>query len=102
MNPVIIGNATLYLGDCRDILPALPKVDAVITDPPYGTENGLGYGRQHKKILNDTNLDVVEVALDLARPICGGNAMVFYSPRVAPAFHLATAAYSWGGGHGLG
>jgi hypothetical protein len=34
--PVIIGNATLYLGDCRDILPALPKVDAVITDPPYG------------------------------------------------------------------
>ena len=36
MNPVIIGNATLYLGDCREILPTLPKVDAVITDPPYG------------------------------------------------------------------
>lgn len=32
----VIGNATLYLGDCRDILPTLPKVDAVITDPPYG------------------------------------------------------------------
>ena len=31
-----IGNATLYLGDCRDVLPTLPKVDAVITDPPYG------------------------------------------------------------------
>lgn len=31
-----IGNATLYLGDCRDILPTLPKVDAVISDPPYG------------------------------------------------------------------
>jgi len=31
-----IGNATLYLGDCRDILPTLGKVDAVITDPPYG------------------------------------------------------------------
>lgn len=36
MNPVIIGNAELWLGDCRDILPLLPKVDAVITDPPYG------------------------------------------------------------------
>ncbi len=35
MNPVKIGNATLYLGDCIEILPALPKVDAVITDPPY-------------------------------------------------------------------
>ena len=35
-NPVIIGNATLYLGDCLEILPTLPKVDALITDPPYG------------------------------------------------------------------
>lgn len=32
---VEIGNATLYLGDCMDILPTLGKVDAVITDPPY-------------------------------------------------------------------
>ena len=31
----IIGNAVLYLGDCLGILPTLPKVDAVITDPPY-------------------------------------------------------------------
>ena len=36
MSPVVIGNAQLWLGDCRDILPTLPKVDAVITDPPYG------------------------------------------------------------------
>jgi site-specific DNA-methyltransferase (adenine-specific) len=35
---VEIGNATLYLGDCMDILPTLPKVDAVITDPPYGMD----------------------------------------------------------------
>ena len=32
----VIGNATLYLGDCIEILPTLEKVDAVITDPPYG------------------------------------------------------------------
>lgn len=32
----VIGNATLYLGDCLEILPTLEKVDAVITDPPYG------------------------------------------------------------------
>lgn len=35
-----IGNAILYLGDCREILPTLPKVDAVITDPPYGLSLG--------------------------------------------------------------
>ena len=33
---VELENATLYLGDCMDILPTLDKVDAVITDPPYG------------------------------------------------------------------
>jgi adenine-specific DNA-methyltransferase len=31
----VIGRAELYLGDCRDVLPTLGKVDAVVTDPPY-------------------------------------------------------------------
>ena len=33
---VTIGNCELWHGDCREVLPLLPKVDAVITDPPYG------------------------------------------------------------------
>jgi site-specific DNA-methyltransferase (adenine-specific) len=37
-----IGEATLYLGDCREVLPTLGKVDAVVTDPPYGS------GANHK------------------------------------------------------
>jgi site-specific DNA-methyltransferase (adenine-specific) len=28
---------TIYNGDCREVLPTLPKVDMVLTDPPYGT-----------------------------------------------------------------
>lgn len=32
----VIGGCTLYLGDCLEILPTLGKVDAVVTDPPYG------------------------------------------------------------------
>ena len=35
-----IGDATLYLGDCIQILPTLDKVDAVVTDPPYGINIG--------------------------------------------------------------
>jgi site-specific DNA-methyltransferase (adenine-specific) len=35
VEPVVIGNAELYLGDCRDILPTLGKVDHAIFDPPY-------------------------------------------------------------------
>lgn len=31
------GTVTLYLGDCREVLPALGlTVDAIVTDPPYG------------------------------------------------------------------
>ena len=33
-------DVTLHLGDCREILPALPPVDAVVTDPPYGIGRG--------------------------------------------------------------
>ena len=33
---VVIGDCRLLLGDCLEILPTLGKVDAVVTDPPYG------------------------------------------------------------------
>lgn len=33
----IIGNATLYLGDCLDVLRDVEAADAVITDPPYSS-----------------------------------------------------------------
>jgi DNA modification methylase len=36
--PVIIGDATLYCGDCRTILPSLTNLDAVVTSPPYGQQ----------------------------------------------------------------
>ena len=55
-----IGSATLYLGDCREILPTLPKVDAVITDPPYGI--GFRYG---------THKDLESEYADLLAPLAG-------------------------------
>ena len=33
---VIIGNAELWHGDCREVLPGLPKTAAIVSDPPYG------------------------------------------------------------------
>jgi DNA modification methylase len=36
--PVCIGDCTLYLGDCLEILPTLGPVDAVVTDPQYGID----------------------------------------------------------------
>jgi site-specific DNA-methyltransferase (adenine-specific) len=34
---------TIYHGDCREILPTLPKVDLVLTDPPYGISHPCDY-----------------------------------------------------------
>lgn len=63
MQPVIIGNATLYLGDCLEVLPTLPKVDAVITDPPYGigyqsTLVSLGATKRDAIIGDDAGIDL--------------------------------------------
>jgi len=47
----IAEGVTLYLGDCREIMPTLPRVDAVVTDPPYGIginkSNRLSISRGH-------------------------------------------------------
>jgi len=59
---------TLYFGDCREILPTLGKVDAVVTDPPYGQkwntdtrrfsggrygDGRRGQGKKHLEIMGD-------------------------------------------------
>jgi site-specific DNA-methyltransferase (adenine-specific) len=65
---VEIGNATLYLGDCMDILPTLDKVDAVITDPPYGLGTKLSGGswgatQNNKEVLDWDNKPVDNLAM---------------------------------------
>ena len=48
---VVIGNAELWHGDCREVLPGLPKHDLVLTDPPYGI--GMDGGNVGYKGFND-------------------------------------------------
>ena len=45
-----IGNATLYLGDCLEILPTLGQFDAVVTDPPYGIGESKGRNKSRSKL----------------------------------------------------
>jgi site-specific DNA-methyltransferase (adenine-specific) len=84
MSKVQIGDATLYLGDCMDILPTLDKVDAVITDPPYGLGDRMKGGTWAEKqefkdmVMWDTAPPSIENLLNIASKakICvfwGGN-----------------------------
>ena len=82
----VIGDATLYLGDCREILPTLERVDAVVTDPPYGLGDIWGIGGDGAWPLRDRDMKdggwdaaICQEAIDAARAICehaiiwGGN-----------------------------
>src|ERR1035441_3468719 len=64
----------IYCGDCREILPHLPKVDLVLTDPPYG----IGWKRgargayrpnsqAHKGIVGDMDTSLRDDTLGLLR-----------------------------------
>lgn len=75
-----IGDAVLILGDCLEVLPVLPKVDAVITDPPYGL--GLAKNlwlsartRMDKMVWDDKPVDNIRLLLDRGRIqiVWGGN-----------------------------
>lgn len=67
----VIGQCELYLGDCMEIMPALGRVDAVVTDPPYGIamDRGVrgggvdGFGKQIKRKPRD-----YEGSWDRSRP----------------------------------
>jgi DNA modification methylase len=43
-----IGDCRLILGDCLEVMPLLGKVDAVVTDPPYGIGESGGAFRDRK------------------------------------------------------
>jgi len=55
-----IGDATLYLGDCLEVVPTLGVVDAVLTDPPYAIPTFVAAGREQTRSVGD--LSIVETA----------------------------------------
>ena len=72
---------TIYHGDCREVLPTLPRVDLVLTDPPYGinaarTRNSQQWGWTDFEI---TGWDRQRPSQELIRQVVGGckNAIVW-------------------------
>lgn len=82
------GGITLYLGDCREILPTLGKFDLLLTDPPWGVQvetNNASKGRGWRPY--DTGCR----ALDL--PAVAGDDKPF---DPAPLLTLAESCVLWG------
>jgi site-specific DNA-methyltransferase (adenine-specific) len=110
---------TIYHGDCREILPGLPKVDAVITDPPYGVNLGMhgaanekrpqflakqayaSYDDTYGNLLNVV-IPSIEMALtisDRAAVFCAGTRMWdFPRPKAVGGVYLPAACgrNAWG------
>ena len=107
MEKVVIGNATLYLGDCLEVLPTLRDVDALVSDPPYGISLNYHHGRgagvkRDQRIAGDacqtTGKHVIEwaEALDLAM-------VLFASPwKQWPGTWSSMVVWDKGGAVGAG
>ena len=83
MKIVTIGDATLYFGDCRDVLPTLPLVDCVITDPPYFKVKGDYWDNEWDKPAEFLAWmrGILGLLADRMKP--NGSAYVFASPQMA-------------------
>lgn len=62
----IAEGVTLYLGDCREIVPTLGEYGAVVSDPPYGMDFRSNHRAvKHAAIANDGNADLLIWACQL-------------------------------------
>lgn len=106
---VIIGDCRLLLGDCLEILPMLGKVDAVLTDPPYGINIAANPVRQkHEKKAWDKVAATAEAmaairAVSREQIIWGGNyfdlppsrGFLVWDKKQPENFSLAMCEMAW-------
>jgi site-specific DNA-methyltransferase (adenine-specific)/modification methylase len=73
----IAEGVTLYCGDCREILPTLGKVDAVVTDPPYGIAYKPLRGSNGSKMWGDATVRGDDAPFDPS-PLLGHPAVILW------------------------
>jgi DNA modification methylase len=106
MNPVIIGNATLYCGDCRYIVEGFSRGYLVVTDPPYGISHKTSYGASWMNTViagdSDTSLrdEVLQPFAEVAAfgtwktpPIANTRGCLVFDK--GPAFGMGDLAFPW-------
>ena len=116
----IIGDCTLYLGDCLGVMPSLGKVDAVVTDPPYGytdfniTRTGGSWSKKYQRdtSINQWDFKPPQELFDMIvsssgnQIIWGGNYftenlknnrgfLIWHKKTISESFSMAMAEYAW-------
>lgn len=79
----VIGNATLYLGDCMNVLPAIGQFDSLVTDPPYGVDLSYAANDDSESHLRDIVLPRVRLGISLGQraALTCGNKNAWLYPR---------------------
>lgn len=111
-----IGDCWLINADCKEVLPLLPKVDAVVTDPPYGIgekwDRKGGFGACGGRLWNGdagwdakTNPEALNAALRISKGrgiVWGGNYYALPPSRgylvwdkMQDGFSLADSELAW-------
>lgn len=81
MKSVVLGPATLYLGDAAEIVPTLPKVDLLATDPPWGVEYRSNFGQRFDVIAGDRGeVDVPSILQSCVRRLEEGRHAYVFGP----------------------
>jgi len=84
----------IYCGDCREILPQLPKVDLVLTDPPYNAEdigfNKNSYAGQRMKLPDKEYKDFCSTWFGLAEIVAD---LIAFTPGIANLWNYPPAKW---------
>lgn len=94
----IIGDCRLILGDCLKVLPFIGRVDAVVTDPPYGIahETNFGASWQGTQIASDQDTTARDAAL------AGFENVAAFGTWKTPPIHGTKGALVWDKGPAFG
>lgn len=104
----IAEGVTLYLGDCREIVPTLGRIDAVVTDPPYGMRYQSGHATDAlwgdaRSITNDHNTLTRDGIIDWAINYVPGPCLCFGTWRIPrPSMTKMVLIWDKGGALGMG
>ncbi len=91
---------TIFLGDCREIVPTLGRFDLLLTDPPYGCSATTGRGGMYDgfSIAGDENTELRDWAISVAGPMW----IMFGSARVVRPRCDAVLIWAKGAHTGMG